>query len=143
MLILIILVSMWMVHHHHVVFLILIIMFHQHHHMGQQIQLIKQLQQLVVVVECIDANHFYISVIVTMIFHQNVFRVIRPSHQNCKQLTRQKEKKNERMKKYHFLLFSALIYIYIFFSFFFFFILFLFFFSFVALSFLLPTVPWQ
>ncbi len=84
-----ILVFMSMVHHHHVVFSILIIVYHPHHHIINnmvlqiQIRLIKQQQQRVLV-ECIDANHFCINVTVTMIFHQNVFRAIRPSDLNCK-----------------------------------------------------------
>lgn len=123
-----------MVHRHHVVYPILIIIYHQHHlniiNMVQhQMQLVKQQQQQqqrlqqVLVVECIDANHSYISVTATMIFHRNVSRAIRPSDQNCKYsssniLNRQIEgkKKNER-KSIIFFFFFAYIFVF-FFSFF-------------------------
>ncbi len=110
-----ILVLMWMVQHHHVVFSILIIMSHQHHHiinnnMVRQIQQVKQQQQLVIV-ECIDANHFCTNVTATMIFHQNVFRAIRPSDLNCKQLVRiysiDKERKKEKKKRKSIAFFSS------------------------------------
>jgi len=79
-----------MVHRHHVVFSILIIVHQQRprivNSMVLTIQQInrQQQRQQVVTVECIDVNHSCINATVTMIFHRNVFRAIRPSDLNCK-----------------------------------------------------------